>query len=351
MVGGPYQLELPFLIMAETPIHAGAAPATQFVDIPIQRDVVTGFPLIKGSELKGAFAQKLFYTLGVSEKNYDLAKSMVFGSSPGERGGGAGSFNVLDAHILLLPVPSLYGVHAFVTCPFMLNKFAKRVKGLAPKLAEVANSLASAQPADGRVAVIEENSELVGKQELLYLHPLVWFKPKRDEAVNDFAERIQQLVKSTPLEVCKHVAVLSDDAASYVLDHALLVQPRVRLDYEKKSVKEGPWREEALPRHTILNTSIFIAWEGRLRLELSFKSEEERSEAYKRLMEIYERLTKAYSVNFDLSLSKDYKVKVALKPSDVVQILLSDKALILGGDFTVGRGLLRIVEVGGLAAS
>ena len=56
----PADLDRALLFLyAETPVHAGADTGLGALDLPIQREVTTGLPIIKGESLKGALRERL----------------------------------------------------------------------------------------------------------------------------------------------------------------------------------------------------------------------------------------------------------------------------------------------------
>jgi CRISPR type III-B/RAMP module RAMP protein Cmr4 len=144
-------------LYTETPLHAGSGSSVAAVDLPIQRERHTQYPMIQGSGVKGAIRDLAEDRYGItaikreircikeklqnsnpSEKE-DLKKWMeelskeldqrmipielVFGPEDGDRHGGALSFT--DARILLFPVRSLKGVFAWITCPDVLSRLKK----------------------------------------------------------------------------------------------------------------------------------------------------------------------------------------------------------------------------------
>ena len=44
-------------LYAESPVHTGAADSVDVLDLPVQREAATGYPVIWGQSLKGALRQ------------------------------------------------------------------------------------------------------------------------------------------------------------------------------------------------------------------------------------------------------------------------------------------------------
>ncbi|PJF25660.1 MAG: type III-B CRISPR module RAMP protein Cmr4, partial [Phototrophicales bacterium] len=96
------------------------------IDLPIQREKTTGYPIVQGSGIKGALRQQ--YPGGKD----DINKAVVFG--PDDQPDHGGAIAVGDARILAFPVRSLKGVMAWVTCRDVLARFVRDAAQLQPPL-------------------------------------------------------------------------------------------------------------------------------------------------------------------------------------------------------------------------
>ena len=102
-----------------TPVHAGSGAELSVIDLPIQRERHTGFPVIWGQSLKGVLRRAY-------EKSENGVKTeVIFGPSTERAHDHAGAVSVGDAKILLFPVRSLKGVFAYVMCPIVLERFKR----------------------------------------------------------------------------------------------------------------------------------------------------------------------------------------------------------------------------------
>lgn len=154
-----------------TPVHAGSGAELSVIDLPIQRERHTGFPVIWGQSLKGvlrSYFRKLelnkddgskwidsawIYVAGKREDEFkderekkraeESVKSyiekvkqgkrdpplteIIFGPSIEAASEHAGAISVGDAKVLLFPVRSLKGVFAYVTCPLVLERFVEDI--------------------------------------------------------------------------------------------------------------------------------------------------------------------------------------------------------------------------------
>ncbi|MEV5330216.1 type III-B CRISPR module RAMP protein Cmr4 [Nonomuraea sp. N2-4H] len=97
-------------LYAETPVHAGADTGSGVVDLPIQREVATGLPIIKGESLKGALRERF--------RDDELCTEM-FGSdvTQSREQTRPGAVRVHEAQLVAFPAPTIKGTFAWVTSP------------------------------------------------------------------------------------------------------------------------------------------------------------------------------------------------------------------------------------------
>jgi len=109
---------------AQTPVHMGSGVSVSYVDNPIQREKHTDFPLLASSGIKGVIRE-----LALRKWNDKERVNVIFGP---EEGGEeyASCISFTDAKILLYPVRSVKGVFAYITCPYVLNRFKNELKSI-----------------------------------------------------------------------------------------------------------------------------------------------------------------------------------------------------------------------------
>ena len=106
-------------LYTETPLHCGAESATGYVDLPVQRERHTGYPLIPGSTLKGVLRDemKLETRLG------DAEVRRLFGSDTSdEKSPSPGIVSFGDGVLVAFPIRSSGAPFHWVTCPFVLER-------------------------------------------------------------------------------------------------------------------------------------------------------------------------------------------------------------------------------------
>jgi CRISPR-associated protein Cmr4 len=100
-------------LYTETPLHCGAEGGTGYVDLPIQRERHTLYPVIPGSTLKGVLRDELKDDLGATMVD------AVFGTEDAK---GPGTVSFGDGVLAAFPVRSSHAPFHWVTCPFVLER-------------------------------------------------------------------------------------------------------------------------------------------------------------------------------------------------------------------------------------
>jgi CRISPR-associated protein Cmr4 len=250
---------------AQTALHPGSGTSLGVVDLPVQRERHTHWPLVPASALKGVLRDRCRERVrtqneGTREKaNNDENLQAVFGPAKAgtdEGSSHAGALAVTDARILAFPVRSLKGVFAWVTCPAVLGRLARDLelagRGALPALGALSTgqALCSAGPllVDNQWLVLEEfEFQRTGEADAL----AQWVA--NHAADDDFTKK----------RIETHLAVLADDDFNHFVRHATEVVARIALDYETKTVKTGAlFYQEFLPAETLFY-SLLLAHDGR----------------------------------------------------------------------------------------
>jgi CRISPR-associated protein Cmr4 len=288
-----YESSLVLYVRALTPVHVGVGrgEAAQ-VDLPIQRDEY-GFPVIWASSLKGAIKANLS----------DNVRKYL-GSEPREETLPS-HISLLDARLVLMPVRTLRGVWTYGTTPHLLGYLAryleihadvskagadvyKEVRQLTNLVPPGATKAISTlvEEKDSLVIVNETELEVEKKKEPLDVLPRV------------LPSEIAELVKKQGLIIIPD----RDGQGLEILSRSLMIQYRVRLSRDTKTVDAGPWSEEYVPMETV-----FVS----VALCRSFKQGDRKIEA----RDLCEEFRKA----------------------------INGKTIYVGGKETIGRGLVRLL--------
>src|SRR6266571_7561601 len=114
-------------LYTETPLHVGVGSGLSSIDLPIQRERTTQYPMIQGSGIKGKLRSAAYAAAEGEQASWSKDEvNIVFGP---EREGSehAGALIAGDARILLFPVRSLNGVFAYTTSYDVLNRIMRDV--------------------------------------------------------------------------------------------------------------------------------------------------------------------------------------------------------------------------------
>jgi CRISPR-associated protein Cmr4 len=235
-------------LYVETPLHAGTGSGLGAVDLPVQRERATGYPLVQASSLKGV--------LRAEAKGDPVQVEAVFGPDTSEAHTHAGAFAPGDARLLLFPVRSLLGIFAWTTSAHALARFLRDAElaglGLEWKGLEPGKDTALVPPgsdlvADGRL-VLEEFT----------------YTSHEDAAVRDIADWLAENAllaggayaywrKKLP----RSLVILPEDDFREFTRFSTEVVTRVQLSADTKTVAEGPWTEENLPTDTLLYAPLY----------------------------------------------------------------------------------------------
>lgn len=239
-------------IYTESPIHAGAGASLSAVDLPIQRERISGFPVIHASGLKGSLKDAARYPYKTMPDVLDA----IFGPDDPKYSAALG---VGDARILLFPVRSIKGVFAWTTCSVALERWARAV-GSIHSLPTIPSAPVGSEP-DGTPHCYALNG-LVDPNQYVVLEDVV-FKNQPEPTdngillISKLAEWLADVVFAGQPEwqnrLKQNLIVLPDEEFAFFVQHATEVLTRVRLVPDTKTVQTGAlWTEEHLPEDTLL---------------------------------------------------------------------------------------------------
>lgn len=239
-------------LYAVSPVHMGAGQAIGVIDNPIQRERHTGHPCFAGSGIKGALRHS-FKSLGGDENHI----TRLFGPESGSADLHAGAVSFGDAQIVALPVRSLKGGFVYATCPQAIARAQRLLAhlGLArhwPALPEVAQGS----------CLSVHDTQLGGKdKDKLHLEAFEYSAAdKACSALNTIAQDLAQTAMPTGdgyaffrEKMAKDLVVLSDSDFDYFSQHAMLIEPHVRIDDTTGTASDGGlFYTENLPPEALL---------------------------------------------------------------------------------------------------
>ena len=231
-----------------SPLHAGTGQGVGVIDLPIAREKSTNLSFLPGSTLKGTLKDEGEGKL--SPKDCEN----IFGKG-GDADGKSGSAIFSDQKLLCLPVRSLFGTFAWVTSPFILERFKRDCKNAehkisleVPKTIEIENCLVAEAvlktQIDGKDSVVLEDLDLTidqtqnAKLWAALLGAMIFEETTNEE--NSWIKLFQQ-----------RFCIVSDDVMNFLAETATEITARNVLNDNKTS--KNLWYEESLPTETILS--------------------------------------------------------------------------------------------------
>lgn len=260
-------------LYVETPLHAGSGRGLASVDLPIQRERVTGYPLVQASGVKGKLRDETWapieqWVAGELQKNpqsplkADAIWKTIFGPDSGNASDHAGALSPGDARLLLFPVRSLAGIFAWTTSRDALARFFRdaTVAGQPLKIQRNGQDVPLTLPDEPQAdnAWMTPGSTVIAGGKVVLEE--FSFTPTEKPEVGDIARWLaDNALPDRPeyaywkAKLPTSLVVLPENAFRDFTLYATEVVTRVRLDDEKKTVAKGAlWTEESLPTDTLL---------------------------------------------------------------------------------------------------
>ncbi|WP_446008870.1 type III-B CRISPR module RAMP protein Cmr4 [Candidatus Electrothrix sp.] len=341
-----------YYIHTLTALHAGTGQGVGVIDLPIAREKSTGLPIVPGSGIKGVLREELRpikdeesdfkettpEQAQQDEQEYNKATkkwTTLFGpdakevdnDKEEERKIFAGALNIQDAQLLCLPVRSVYGVFAWVTCPFILQRYKRDLDEVYTQVKEDRPNLPVIPSLDGKsntegktMVLVTTGSQLCSSDgQSVFLEDLDFQTTEDRQSADLIAGEIAQAIfptASAPDDnwqdfFQKRFLIIPDNVFSFLAETATEVRARIKLKEGTRTVEDGAlWYEENLPAETLL-------W-GLLGCDRSRRPKEEGEEKESPdLMEYFRS---------DLEGRKGKDAAISLQ---------------IGGNATVGRGRVR----------
>jgi CRISPR-associated protein Cmr4 len=231
-----------------SPTHAGIGRGVGYIDLPIDRDGVTGWPIIRGSGFKGVWADH--HRATADARRNDPTLRAAFGVAGDDNNSNAGALIPTDAKLVCLPVRSFRGTFAWAASPLCLQMLRRTLSlaGLTGVPAAPA-SLDEGKAHHTTTSVLAEGNSI-------YLEDLDFAAQRCDTATAWATLIAENVFADDPAwqdQFKKRFVVLPDSAFDFLCETVTEVHTRVRIDDETKTVADKAlWTEESLPAETIL---------------------------------------------------------------------------------------------------
>lgn len=250
-------------IHALSPVHVGCGFGVGAVDLPIVREKATNWPLLPGSGLKGVLADH--HNASDPENRTPLARA-AFGKPDWREGdqpvsANSGALVIGDARLVLLPVRSLYGTFAWITCPLALRRLARDLS--AASLAGTPPLAIPSQTADKLLVPDLPTSRLKKADNRVFLADLD-LTAQQDASTKAWSDKIAAWLFPTTGDAWRGIlaarlGVVEDDLFNYFLESATEIVTRIHVNPETGTVAKGQlWTEEALPAESVLASLVCV---------------------------------------------------------------------------------------------
>ncbi len=245
-----------------SPTHVGIGRGLGYIDLPIDRDTVTGWPIIRGSAFKGVLADRYCATNEARQHKPELRAAFGLGGESNVSNSGA--IMPTDARLVCLPIRSFRGTFSWATSPLCLQMLHRTLTlaGIdATKLPSAPTALAddTCHVSEPSALVEQSHVNVAGANRIeqkVFLEDLD-FKATACPTATSWASTIASFVfeegDKWRTYFQNRFVVVPDLAFDFLCETGTEVHTRVRIDDETKVVTKGAlWTEESLPAETIL---------------------------------------------------------------------------------------------------
>jgi CRISPR-associated protein Cmr4 len=225
-------------LFSQTILHCGSGQSVGIVDQPIMRDRASHLPLVPGSTVRGVLRAH------ISQQNDEITNTLFGYQKPNSEPSSAGALSITDAHLLLLPVRTVYGILAYATCPFILQRYKKDLKlDLPIPTPEEDQALHPANNPNHRDGLmVLEDLDLKAKE-----------CPDMQKWADHISETLYIKDSSDYKDIRPRIIVLPDTVFSFLAETATDIRTRIRINQETGVVDNGAlWTEESLPAESVL---------------------------------------------------------------------------------------------------
>jgi CRISPR-associated protein Cmr4 len=224
-----------------TQLHAGKGSDVGVVDLPIQREIHTGYPIVSG--IKGAMRNE-FQWSNDEDRN-------IFGAPQDKNEDKAGSIAITEAKVFLFPIRSLDRGFVWITSPLVLSRISTALKiikkeNLSKEIDELLKSV------DGKKELSTFESGTVYIEEYTA-------ETKQSNQLKEIIKELKEIAPTDYLnkKILDNVMLISDENFSFFVKNATEVNARITIDSKTGTTKDGSLRyEEFLPQDTIMYSII-----------------------------------------------------------------------------------------------
>lgn len=237
-------------LYTESSLHCGSGTSLGVIDLPIQREKYTDYPVCQASGIKGVIREWFELQGNNMEKvKYTFGPDFTRGDSDAH----AGAATFTDARLLLFPVRSLNGVFAYTTSRFALSRLKRDLQmagvqvdwNIPTESGDKIIGVTESKIADTNNKVVLEEYTFDFQADEGAKAIAEWIAANAIPQVNEYAfwrDKVKTDMLILPENTFRDFVKLSTE-----------VQARIRINNETKTVDKGAlFYEEALPSDSLL---------------------------------------------------------------------------------------------------
>lgn len=265
-----------FFLQAHSPIHVGVGEGVGHLNLPTARESVTQYPYVPGTSIKGVLREQaeIKYPENNEFRYGQDPVVQIFGPPTDRAGDARGGVVFSDARLLFLPLRSLIGGFALVTCPLILSRFQRELKltgrltgNLKPVLSQLTQRVQEAHALipDKDSCLIDTSAPSTaakagsGSPGTPSTHSVLIEDIRFDGQLSPFVAALAaQLTTlgvwdSADADVyTPRLAIVSDTQFGFFAESSLEIRHRVKIDDQTgTAAASGPWTEEYIPAESL----------------------------------------------------------------------------------------------------
>lgn len=245
-------------IYTETSLHCGSGTSLGVIDLPIQREKYTDYPVCQASGIKGVVREWFEVNKNGNGDNEKIKYTFGPDFGRGDSDAHAGAATFTDGRLLLFPVRSLNGVFAYTTSRFALSRLKRDLE-----MAKVPDVNWTIPAESGDKIVGDKDSKIKDSNNKIVLEEYT-FDLQEDANVKAIAEwiAVNAIPKGSEYDFWRNkvktdLLILPENVFRDFVKLSTEVQARIQIDNKTKTVKSGAlFYEEALSSDSLLYSVI-----------------------------------------------------------------------------------------------
>lgn len=265
-------------LRAQTELHPGGGQPFGTIDLAVQREVHTQWPMIQGTGIKGVLRERFReHLVGENKKesrkaaNGDDRLCTIFGGEADDDvRGAAGILLTTDAALLAFPVASSRGAFAWVTCAAAVDRLRRMLRLAGATEDQLPAALMSI--GEDKAAVADKAIGLVMKSDQVVLRDIACKLDGTERVKKPLTALAQWIVEHGPqFETGKtqdfglfdpraRLVQVHEDVFTYLVRFGTHIVTRNALDIDTRTVIDGAlFTQELIPAETLMYSVLLVS--------------------------------------------------------------------------------------------